>query len=44
MTTDDKIGGDIHRERQKYHHYYQVKLINMNTLQAKKQYHLIKKG
>ena len=27
---------------QKYQHYEQVKLINMNILQVKKYYHLIK--
>ena len=29
--------------QQKYHRYHQVKLINMNILQAKKYYHLISK-
>ena len=47
MTTDDKIKDeklqyDINREAAKYQHYLQVKLINMNILQAKKYYHLIK--
>ena len=27
---------------QKYQHHYQAKLINMNTLEVKKYYHLIK--
>ena len=29
-------------KQQKYQHYQQLKLINMNTLQTKKYYHLIK--
>ena len=29
-------------KQQKYQHYHQVKLINMNILQVKKYYHLIK--
>ena len=29
-------------KQQKYQHYYQVKLINMNSLQVKKYYHLIR--
>ena len=29
-------------KQQKYQHYYQAKLINMNILQAEKYYHLIK--
>ena len=31
----------LKEKQQKYHHYLQVKLINMNILQMKKQYHLI---
>ena len=47
MTIDDKIRDkklqyDINREAAKYQHYHQVKLINMNFLQVKKYYHLIK--
>ena len=30
-------------KQQKYQHYHQVKLINMNILQVKKYFHLIKK-
>ena len=29
-------------KQQKYEHYHQVKLMNMNILQANKSYHLIK--
>ena len=29
-------------KQQKFQHYYQVKLINMNSFQAKKCYHLVK--
>ena len=29
-------------KQQKYQHYHQVKLVNMNFLKAKKYYHLIK--
>ena len=29
-------------KQQKYEHYFQVKLININILQVKKYYHLIK--
>ena len=29
-------------KKRKYHHYFQVKLIYMNTFQVKKYYHLIK--
>ena len=48
MTIDDKIIDeklqyDISRERQqKYQHYHHVKFINMNILQVKKYYLLIK--
>ena len=31
-------------KQQKNLHYYQIKLINMNILQVKKFYHLIKLG
>ena len=48
MTIDDKIRNeelqyDITRQAAKNQHYYLEKLINMNTLQAKKYYLLIKK-
>ena len=48
MTIDDKIRNeklqyDTNREAVKYHHYHQVKLINMNILQVKKYYLLVKK-
>ena len=47
MTIDDKIKDkklqyDITKEAEKYQHYYQAKLINMNFLLAMKYYHLIK--
>ena len=47
MTIDDKIKDeklqyDINREAEKYQHYLQVKLINMNILQVKKYYCLIR--
>ena len=47
MTIDDKVKDgklqyDINREAAKISDYYQVKLINMNILQVKKFYHLIK--
>ena len=47
MTIDDKIKDEklqhnINREAAKYHHYHQVKLININFLQVKKHYHLMK--
>ena len=47
MTIDDKIKDeklqyDIHREAAKISALLQVKLINMNILQVKKYYHLIK--
>ena len=47
MATDDKIRDEklqysINREVDKYQHYYQAKLINMNTLQVKKFYFLIR--
>ena len=47
MTTDDKIRDeklqyDINKELQKHRHYDHVKLINMNILQVKKYYLLIK--
>ena len=29
-------------KQQKYEHYHQLKLMNMNILQANKSYHLIK--
>ena len=47
MTIDDeirdeKIQYDINREAAKNQHCHQKKLINMNFLQVKKYYHLIK--
>ena len=47
MTTDDKIKDKnnntiLTEELQKYQHYHQVKLINMNILQVNKYDHLIK--
>ena len=39
MKSYNKI---LTEKQQKYQHYHQVKLINMNTLQMKKYYHLIK--
>ena len=41
MTIDDKVIILTEKQR-KYHHYHQVKLMNMNILQAKKYYPLIK--
>ena len=40
-TTEDKIKDEkpnmvLTKKQQKYQHYHQVKLINMNILQAKK--------
>ena len=48
MTIDDQIEDkklqyDI-KKAAKYQHYYQTKLISMNTLQAKKYYLPIKKN
>ena len=47
MTIDDqirdgKLQHDINREVAKYQPYHQTKLINMNILQVKKYYLLIK--
>ena len=47
MTIDGKVRNehpqhDINRKAAKYQHYYQVKSININSLQVKKYYHLIK--
>ena len=46
MTIDDKIKGKKHtmstETQQKYQHYRQVKLINMNILEVQKYCHLIK--
>ena len=39
MKSYNKI---LIEKEQKYQPYHQVKLINMNTLQMKKYYHLIK--
>ena len=41
MIIDDKIR-DKKEKHQKYQHYHQVKLINMNILQVKKYYLLFK--
>ena len=47
MTIDGKIRDEklqycITEKQQKYQHYHQLKLLNMNILRAKKYYHLIK--
>ena len=47
MTIDDKIKDEnyiktLTEKQQKYQYYLQVKLINMNLIQVKKNYHLIK--
>ena len=47
MTIDDKIRYEklqiiLTEKQQKYQHYYQVRLINMNILQEKKYCFLIK--
>ena len=47
MTIDDKIRDknpqyDIREAQQKYRHYHQVKLINIDILQVKKYYPLSK--
>ena len=46
MTIDDKIKGEKHtmstETQQKYQHYHQVKLINMNIIEVQKYCHLIK--
>ena len=47
MTIDDKIRYEklqiiLTEKQQKYQHYYQVRLINMNILQEKKYCLLIK--
>ena len=47
MATNDKIKDENYNmilieKQQKYKHYRQVKLINMNILQVKKYYHLVK--
>ena len=47
MTNDDKIRDEklqcnINREAASIEHYHRVNLINMNLLQVKKYYHLIK--
>ena len=47
MTIDENIKDEkyntiLTEEQQKCQHYHQVKLINMNILQEKKYYHLIK--
>ena len=39
---DQKLQFHINKEAEKYQHYLQVKLINMNILQAKKYCQLIK--
>ena len=39
---DEKLGYDIQREAAKYQHYHLESLINMNILQVKKYYLLIK--
>ena len=47
MTIDDKIKDEdyntiLREKQQKYQHYRQVKLSNMNVLDVKKYYLLIK--
>ena len=47
MTIDDKIRDEKYymiliQKQQKYQHYYQAKLININILQVKKYYLKIK--
>ena len=47
MSVDDKIRNeklqyDINRQAAKYQHYHQEKLININILQVKKYYLVIK--
>ena len=51
MTIDDKIRLEMKyyditltEKQQEYQHYYLEKLTNMNVLQAKKYYLLIKEG
>ena len=39
MKNYNKI---LTEKQQKHHHFLQIKLINMNILQVKKCYHLIK--
>ena len=41
---DEKLQHDINRKEKqpKYHHYHQVKLININLLQVKKYHQLIR--
>ena len=47
MTIDDKVTDEncniiLTEKQQKYQHYHREKLINMNILQVKKYYLLIK--
>ena len=42
MTIDDKINVILTENQQKYQHYRLEKMINMNILQMKKYYLLIK--
>ena len=47
MTIDDKIKDEkynaiLREKQQKYQHYLQGKLININILQVKKYYNLVK--
>ena len=42
MQFEMKKYNMISEKQEKYQHYHQVKLINMNFLEAKKYYHLIK--
>ena len=47
MAIDDKVIDEnyisiLTKNQQKYQHYLQVKMINLNILQAKKYCHLIK--
>ena len=47
MTIDDKLRDEklnmiLTEKQQKYQHYHQIKLINMNIVQVKKYYLLFK--
>ena len=50
MAIDDKVRDEkaqyninrVTEKQQKYQHYHQVKLLNMNSLQVKRYCHLIK--
>ena len=42
VITDEKIQMTLTEKQQKHQHYHQLKLINMNILQVKNYYLLIK--